>query len=42
LTKPEKTVDWNLDDLVGFPIEDVRKIREEVEKRVKQLIRQLA
>jgi len=31
-----------LDDLVGFPIEDVRKIREEVEKRVKQLIRQLA
>ena len=34
------TVDWALEDPKGKPIEKVREIRDEIEKRVKQLIAQ--
>ena len=33
----KKLVDWHLDDPKGKPIEQVRKIRDEIEKRVAQL-----
>jgi protein-tyrosine-phosphatase len=32
------TVDWNLEDPKGKPIEKVREIRDEIERRVKSLI----
>lgn len=38
LTPPEKTEDWKLGDPAGKPIEDVRRIRDDVERRVKQLL----
>jgi arsenate reductase (thioredoxin) len=34
------TIDWKLEDPKGKPIEKVRIIRDEIEKRVKQLITQ--
>jgi arsenate reductase (thioredoxin) len=34
------TVDWGLEDPKGKPIEKVREIRDEIEKRVKTLIEQ--
>jgi arsenate reductase len=34
------TVEWTLEDPKGKPIEKVREIRDEIEKRVKQLIAQ--
>jgi arsenate reductase len=34
------TIDWALEDPKGKPIEKVREIRDEIEKRVKQLIAQ--
>jgi arsenate reductase len=34
------TVDWSLEDPKGKPIEKVREIRDEIEKKVKQLIAQ--
>jgi arsenate reductase (thioredoxin) len=33
----KKLVDWHLDDPKGRSIEEVRKIRDEIEKRVKKL-----
>ncbi|MGP8124989.1 MAG: low molecular weight phosphatase family protein [Nitrososphaerales archaeon] len=33
----KKLVDWNLQDPKGKPIADVRKIRDEIEKRVMEL-----
>jgi protein-tyrosine-phosphatase len=33
--------DWSLEDPKGKPIEDVRRIRDEIEKRVKELIDQI-
>jgi arsenate reductase (thioredoxin) len=33
----KETVDWGLDDPKGQPIEKVREIRDEIERRVKQL-----
>ena len=42
VTPPEKTEDWRLDDPAGKPIEEVRKIRDEVERRVLALIDSLA
>lgn len=39
---PGKTyVDWPLDDPKGRPIEDVRRIRDEIRERVKELLAQL-
>jgi protein-tyrosine-phosphatase len=35
---PKETVDWGLEDPKGQPIEKVRQIRDEIERRVKQLI----
>ncbi len=35
----KKTVDWGLEDPKGRPIDEVRKIRDEIERRVLQLIR---
>jgi protein-tyrosine-phosphatase len=32
------TIDWNLEDPKGKPIEKVREIRDEIEKRVQRLI----
>ncbi len=34
-------VDWSLEDPKGRPIEDVRKIRDEIERRVKELVKDL-
>ena len=33
----KKLVDWNLEDPKGKPIEEVRKIRDEIERRVREL-----
>ena len=33
----KKLVDWHLDDPKGRPIEDVRRIRDEIEKRVREI-----
>jgi arsenate reductase (thioredoxin) len=33
-----KTEDWELEDPAGKPVEDVRRIRDEIERRVKALI----
>jgi arsenate reductase (thioredoxin) len=35
---PKETVDWGLDDPKGQPLEKVRVIRDEIERRVKNLI----
>jgi arsenate reductase (thioredoxin) len=35
---PKETIDWHLEDPKGQPIEKVREIRDEIERRVKQLI----
>jgi protein-tyrosine-phosphatase len=37
----DNVVDWELDDPKGQPIEKVREIRDEVERRVKALIHEL-
>ena len=34
----KSTVDWNLEDPKGKPIEKVREIRDEIEKRVRKLL----
>lgn len=34
-------VDWDLDDPAGLPVEGVRPIRDEIERRVRALIREL-
>jgi protein-tyrosine-phosphatase len=36
----KKLVDWDLPDTKGKPIEEVRKIRDEIEKRVDKLHRE--
>jgi len=36
----KKLVDWNLDDPKGRSIEEVRRIRDEIEKRVRELAEQ--
>ena len=33
-----KVIEWNLPDPKGKPIEEVREIRDEIEKRVKELV----
>ena len=33
-----KVIEWNLEDPKGKPIEEVREIRDEIEKRVKELV----
>src|SRR3989475_7223578 len=33
----KKLVDWNLDDPKGKPIEEVRRIRDDIEKRVRKI-----
>jgi len=35
-------LDWELEDPAGLPIERVRKIRGEIERRVRGLVRELA
>jgi len=34
----KKVVDWELEDPKGKPIEKIREIRDEIERRVKKLI----
>lgn len=36
-----KVIEWNLPDPKGKPIEDVRKIRDEIEKRIKELVTEI-
>ena len=36
-----KIIEWNLPDPKGQPIEKVREIRDEIEKRVKELVAQI-
>jgi protein-tyrosine-phosphatase len=38
----DKVTDWKLEDPKGKPIEKVREIRDEIERRVKKLIEELA
>lgn len=38
LTPPEKTEDWGLEDPAGKPLEKYREIRDEIEKRIKNLV----
>jgi len=38
---PEKTMDWELEDPAGKPIEFYRRIRDEIEKRVGKLVEEL-
>jgi protein-tyrosine-phosphatase len=38
----KNVTDWGLEDPKGKPIEKVRQIRDEIEKRVKELISELA
>jgi arsenate reductase len=38
----EKVIDWQIEDPRGKPIEKVRQIRDEVEKKVKNLIKEIA
>lgn len=33
----KKFVDWDLEDPKGKPIEEVRRIRDEIERRVREL-----
>ncbi len=33
----KKLVDWHLDDPKGRPIDDVRRIRDEIEQRVRKI-----
>lgn len=37
----KNVIDWKLDDPKGKPIEEVRKIRDEIEKRIPKLISEL-
>ncbi|MGH9975804.1 MAG: hypothetical protein ACRD8Z_08225, partial [Nitrososphaeraceae archaeon] len=32
-----KVIDWNIEDPKGKPIEKVREIRDEIERRIKEL-----
>lgn len=36
-----KVIDWGIEDPKGKPIEKVRKIRDEIEKRIKEMIPEL-
>ena len=36
-----KVIEWNLTDPKGKPIEEVREIRDEIEKRVKELVAEI-
>jgi hypothetical protein len=35
----KKVVDWGLDDPKGMPLPEVRRIRDEIERRVGELVR---
>jgi len=37
----KSTIDWRLEDPKGKPIEKVREIRDDIEKRVQKLIKEL-
>jgi protein-tyrosine-phosphatase len=37
-----KVVDWRIEDPKGKPIEKVREIRDEIERKVKKLIEEMA
>ena len=38
VTPPEKTVDWNFDDPAGKPIEEFRRVRDEIEHKIVELV----
>ena len=38
---PKKVVNWELEDPKGKPIEKVRQIRDEIERRVKKLVNEI-
>ena len=38
----KKVVDWELEDPKGKPIEKVRQIRDEIERRVKKIVNEIA
>ena len=38
----EKVVDWKIEDPKGKPIEEVRKIRDEIERKVRALIGEMS
>lgn len=37
----KRYLDWSLDDPAGLPVDDVRPIRDEIDRRVRDLLRQL-
>ncbi|MEM3556089.1 MAG: arsenate reductase ArsC [Candidatus Micrarchaeia archaeon] len=38
---PEKTVDWKLEDPAGKSVEKFREVRDEIERRVRELVDEL-
>ena len=38
----DKVVDWEIEDPKDKPIEKIREIRDEIQKRVKKLINEIA
>jgi len=42
VTPPDKTEDWKLEDPAGKRIDEVRKIRDEVERCVEELLEEIA
>ena len=36
-----KVIDWGIEDPKGKPIEKVREIRDEIEKRVKEIVAEI-
>ena len=41
LTPHDKTVDWDLEDPAGKPIEKYREVRDEIERRVRKLVSEI-
>jgi arsenate reductase len=41
MTPPKKTEDWNIEDPAGKPIEKYRKVRDEINRRVKRLVSEI-
>jgi arsenate reductase len=41
ITPRSKTIEWNIDDPKGKPVEEYRRIRDQIEKNVKKLIEEV-
>ena len=41
VTPPDKTIDWDLEDPAGKPIEKYREVMDDIERRVRKLVSEL-